>query len=119
MTDETDDWAKIESLYGSRAHSLFTLLLAMRFSDLARAACFDAEANLEKSRARRQSAIDLFASLPADCATEELRLARKRVADSDLSVVTHITIASGALEYMIRTTATLENAIRLHAMGRK
>ncbi len=118
MTD-LDEWAKIESLYGSRAHSLCTLLLAMKFSDIARAGCIDAEANLEKSRARRQSAIDLFASLPADCAIEELRLARKRVEDADLSVVTHVTIASGALEYMMLTTATLENAIRLHAMGRK
>ncbi len=119
MTDDADEWARIESLYGPRAQSLFTLLIVMRFSDLARSACLDAETNLDKSRARRQCAIDLFVSLPSDCALEEMRLARKKVEDADISVVTHTSLASSALAYMMRTTSTLESAIRLHAMGRK
>ncbi len=119
MTDDADEWARIESLYGPRAQSLFTLLIVMRFSDLARSACFDAESNLDKSRAVRQSAIDIFVSLPENCSVDELRLARKKVEDADLSVVTHTSLASSALAYMMRTTSTLESAIRLHSMGRK
>lgn len=74
-----DQWAAIEAAFDERVHLSATVMLASRFSEMARVEALKAEGDLQRA----------------------------------------VTRAERARSYLDRTTNTLEQAIRLHAMGRE
>ena len=96
-----------------------TMMVCLQFSELARKAATDAEANLQRALARRTEAAQDFARMRRTASTPELRAMHDRLAECDLSVASWCTRSAAALEHLIRTTTTLELSVRLHAMGRR
>ena len=109
----TDDDAHV--VMRDRVTSLSTVLLATRFSEDAREATLNAERALETARLR---AVDARAALAVKRLTRaQIRERRTELSDADHDVVLRGIVAGQALDYLIRATVTLEQAVRLHAMG--
>jgi hypothetical protein len=117
-----DAWyAGLSDEQRSYVQTATTVQIVRQFSDQARARCEDAEANLLLARARRIEVVKRLDTIGdnEDGSPNWPRLRELRAECQDAEHhVTRCTIAAAvALEYLQRTTATLEQAIRLHAMG--
>lgn len=115
-----DEWYESLSDAGKDyAQTWATVQVCLQFSELARKAATDAEANLQRALARRTEAAQDFARMRRTASTAALRTMHDRLTECDLSVASWCTRAAAALERLIRTTTTLELSVRLHAMGRR
>jgi hypothetical protein len=102
-----------------RFHGAATVMLVLRFSEDAKLAMIDAEHNLLRHRKRYAVACEALARLPKKASKEDRRAARDASYEAETAVIRTSIVAAQALDYLRRTTATLEQAVQLHAMGRR
>lgn len=99
-----------------RVSSLSTVLLALRFSEAARAQAQQAEGSLCDAQDRVESARAVLLDADAGdiCSLREARNAFDEAAHA----VVRLGIQAGqSLDYLMCTTATLEGAIRLYSLN--
>lgn len=114
-----DEWYESLSDDGkNHAQTHATMMVCLQISELARQAAVDAETNLHRAQARRTQAARDFARMRPTAETSELRAMHDRLTACDLSVAMWCASAAATLVRLIETTTTLEQSIRLHAMGR-
>jgi hypothetical protein len=113
-----DEWyGSLDDAGKDYAQTWATVQVCLQLSELARVAAKDAETNLERANGRRAIASREFAAMRRTASTAALRTMHDRLTECDLSVAAHAVRAASALEMLIRTTTTLQQAIRLHVMG--
>ena len=117
--DDFDAWyAALEPSVRNHVQTAVTLEIVRSFSEQARAQCLDAEENLRNANDRKRLASERLRALPERSEWLERRACRELLEEAEAAVV-HCTILSAqALDYLMRTTATLKQAIHLHVMGR-
>jgi hypothetical protein len=100
----------------NRVSSLSTVLLALRFTELARAQAEQAERALLEAREHLSLAREQISRVTGG----DIRTLRKEreAFDAAAHAVVRLGIQAGqSLDFLIRATTTLEGAIRLHAMS--
>lgn len=114
--EEEDDDAHVECK--RRLDLAVAVQVCLRFSDHARGECMRAERELEMARARRKAMNAALARIEVEDVAA-LRTQHAAIEAAETVAIRKVIAAAEALDYLRRTTATLEQAIRLQAMGRK
>ncbi len=112
LTRDDDEHVRIRE----RVTSLSTVLLALRFTELAREQALQAERALDEGRERASLAREQMLIVNPD---EVILLRAARAAfDAASHAVVRLGIQAGqSLDYLMRTTTTLEGAIQLYSMS--